>query len=110
MDRVYKQTARLLTDADQLLSAHGYACAHKSQNQMGLEISGSLQNPGQWLPRWLARFHSRGGENAPIGTLSFVAVFLSGEAGQADWAHRPRMTEPLIVAGSIEGYAGEVIA
>lgn len=110
VDRVFRETSQLLKDADALLAERGYVCCHSSLNQVGMQISGSIAKPGQWYPRWVVRFYARE-EDASVcqGPLGFFAVFFSDEAKQGDWACNPRIEEPLVVVGGIEGNPGKPI-
>ncbi len=104
LDRVYRECGQLLRDADAQLDAIDYRCWHASANQMGMQTSQSIAKPSEWFPRWLVRFyaHKDDGESAK-GPLAFVAVFLSDQAGRGDWKWDPRIEEPLVVAGVIDG-------
>lgn len=110
VDRVFRQVAQLLKDADALLAEQGYVCCHSAPNQIGTQMSYSMQKPSQWYPRWVVRFYAREDDaSVYMGPLVFLAVFLSDEAKRGDWARNPRIEEPLVVAGIIDGQPGKVI-
>ena len=107
LDRVFRQCAQLLKDADALLDRRGFTCWHASENQVGMQSSGSIHSPAAWFPRWVVRFYARHDDkDKALGPMAFVSVFLSDEAGRANWKWSPRQEEPLIVAGVIEGTPG----
>ncbi len=108
LDRIFRQTAQLLKDGDALLGEQGYACVNGTPNYVGTESSSSIQKPGQWYPRWMVRFYA-GEEGASKEVMAFLAVFLSDEASKGDWVCSPRIEEPLVVAGVIEGHPGREI-
>jgi len=107
INQLYVSVSQLLKDCDRLMDRHGFTCAHKNPNTIGMgEMSWLVNAPERWVPGWIARFYRPNDVASPITT--YIAVFLSDRGGSEDYpGEGKRLVEPLIVAGSIRYFPGK---